>query len=86
MRGTSSYEAKIWLVKSFVETNDLGSADLVLEDILSDEDFPAELNKELALVMAHYHIRQKRLFPAIMELEEAISLTKKKRESPAIYT
>ncbi|MGB1932708.1 MAG: tetratricopeptide repeat protein, partial [Flavobacteriales bacterium] len=77
---TSSYEAKIWLVKSFVEANDLSSADLMLEDILSDEDFPAELNKELALVMAHYHIRQKDYSPAIMELEEAISLTKKKRE------
>ena len=76
----SSYEAKIWLVKSFVETNDLSSADLMLEDILSDEDFPSELNKELALVMAHYHIRQKDYSQAIMELEEAISLTKKKRE------
>ena len=77
---TSSYEAKIWLVKSFVEANDLGSADLILEDVLSDEDFPDELNKDLALVMAHYHIRQKDYSPAIMELEEAISLTKKKRE------
>ena len=77
---TSSYEAKIWLVKSFVEANDFGSADLMLEDILSDEDFPAELNKELALAMAHYHIRQKDYSSAIIELEEAISLTKKKRE------
>jgi len=77
---TSSYEAKIWLVKSFVEANDFSSADLVLEDILSDEDFPADLNKELALVMAHHHIRQKDYSQAIMELEEAISLTKKKRE------
>ena len=77
---TSSYEAKIWLVKSFIEVNDLSSADLVLEDILSDEDFPAELNKDLALVMAHYHIRQKDYSQAIMELEEAISLTKKKIE------
>ena len=83
---TSSYEAKIWLVKSFVEANDFSSADLVLEDILSDEDFPADLNKELALVMAHYHIRQKDYSPAIMELEEAISLTKKKEKNPAIYT
>ncbi len=76
----SSYEAKIWLVKSFIEANDLSSADLMLEDILSDELFPAELNKDLALVLAHYHIRQKDYSPAIMELEEAISLTKKKRE------
>ena len=76
----SSYEAKIWLVKSFVEANDLSSADLILEDILSDEDFPSELNKELALVIAHYHIRQKDFSQAIMELEEAISLTKNKRD------
>ena len=77
---TSSYEAKIWLVKSFIESNDLSSADLMLEDVLSDEDFPTELNKDLALVMAHYHIRQSDYSQAIMELEEAISLTKKKRE------
>ena len=76
----SAYEAKIWLVKSYVEANDPSSANLMLEDILSDEDFPVELNKELALVMAHYHIRQKDYSSAIMELEEAISLTKKKRE------
>lgn len=77
---TSAYEAKIWLIKSYVEANDFSSADLTLEDILSDEDFPTALNKELALVMAHYHIRQRDYSQAIMELEEAISLTKKKKE------
>jgi tetratricopeptide (TPR) repeat protein len=30
--------------------------------------------------MAHYHMRQKDYVPAVGELEEAISLTKKKRE------
>jgi len=77
---TTAYEAQIWLVKSFVESRDFSSADLVLENILSDENFPTELNKELALIMAHYHMRQKDYVPAIGELEEAISLTKKKRE------
>ena len=77
---TTAYEAQIWLVKSFVESKDLSSADLILENILADETFPSELNKELALIMAHYHITQKDFVPAIGELEEAISLTKKKRE------
>ena len=77
---TTAYEAQIWLVKAFVESKDFSSADLVLENILSDENFPTELNKELALIMAHYHMRQKDYVPAVGELEEAISLTKKKRE------
>jgi tetratricopeptide (TPR) repeat protein len=76
----TAHEAKIWLVKSFVESKDFSSADLVLENILSDEAFTSDLNKDLALIMAHYHIKQKDYVPAIEELEEAISLTKKKRE------
>ena len=77
---TTAYEAQIWLIKSFVESKDFSSADLILENVLSDENFPTELNKDLALIMAHYHIRLKDYVPAISELEEAISLTKKKRE------
>ena len=77
---TTAFEAQIWLIKSFVESKDFSSADLILENVLSDENFPTELNKDLALIMAHYHIRLKDYVPAISELEEAISLTKKKRE------
>jgi outer membrane protein assembly factor BamD (BamD/ComL family) len=35
---TTAYEAQIWLVKAFVESKDFSSADLVLENILSDEN------------------------------------------------
>ena len=77
---TTSYEAQIWLAKTFVESKDFSSADLTLENILSDENFPIDLNKDLALIMSHYHIRKKDFVPAIGELEEAASLTRKKRE------
>lgn len=76
----SSYEAKIWLVKAFTETIEFSSAELVLEDVLSDEKFPIKLNKDLALAVAHYYIKQKNYDPAFSELLEAISLVNKKRE------
>tara|TARA_B100001741_G_scaffold311327_1_gene312237 strand:+ start:18717 stop:21296 length:2580 start_codon:yes stop_codon:yes gene_type:complete len=76
----SSYEAKIWLVKAFTETMEFSSAELVLEDVLSDEKFPIKLNKDLALAVAHYYIKQKNYDPAFSELLEAISLVNKKRE------
>ena len=76
----SSYEAKIWLVKAFTETMEFSSAELVLEDVLSDEKFPVKLNKDLALAVAHYYIKQKNYDPAFSELLEAISLVNKKRE------
>ena len=77
---SSSYEAKIWLVKAFTETTEFSSAELVLEEVFSDEKFPIILNKDLALAVAHYYIKQKNYGPAFSELSEAISLTNKKRE------
>ena len=77
---SSSYEAKIWLIKAFTELNEFGSVELLLEEVLSDETFPVELNKDLALSVANYHIHQKNYVLAISELKEAISLTSKKRE------
>ena len=76
----SSYEAKIWLIKAFVETMDFSSAELVLDEIFTDENFPLTLNKDLALVVAHYHIKQKNFDQALSEISEAASLTKNKRD------
>ncbi len=76
----SFFEAKIWLIKAFAELNEYSSVELLLEEVLSDETFPVELNKDLALSVANYHIHQKNYVSAISELKEAISLTRKKRE------
>lgn len=76
----SHFEAKIWLIRAFTELNEYGSVELLLDEVLSDETFPVDLNKELALSVANYYIHQKNYISAISELKEAISLTSKKNE------
>ena len=39
------YQAKLWLIRCYINNNDLSSADLILNQLLSDDDFPIELNK-----------------------------------------
>ena len=55
----SHFEAKIWLIRAFTELNEYGSVELLLDEVLSDETFPVDLNKELALSVANYYIHQK---------------------------
>ena len=76
----TSYEAFIWLINTYVEMNDFSSADLVIENVLMDETFPQDLNQQLSLALANYHIAIEDYDLAIEELNAAVSLTKKKRE------
>ena len=76
----TSYEAFIWLINTYVEMNDFSSADLVIENVLMDETFPQDLNQQLSLALANYHIAIEDYDLATEELNAAVSLTKKKRE------
>lgn len=76
----TSYEAFIWLINTYVEVKDYGSADLVIENVLMDETFPQDLSQELSLALANYHIAIQDYDLAIEELNTAVSLTKKKRD------
>jgi len=76
----TSYEAFIWLINTYVEVKDFGSADLVIENVLMDETFPLELNPRLSLALANYHIAVKDYDLAIEELNAALPSIKKKRE------
>lgn len=76
----SAYESQIWLLRSFVEEGDLGSAELVIENIVMDETFPTSLNQPLSLALADYYLKTEDKIMAIEELSSAIDLTKKRRE------
>ena len=76
----SAYESQIWLLRSFVEEGDLGSAELVIENIVMDETFPTSLNQSLSLALADYYLKTEDKIMAIEELSSAIDLTKKRRE------
>ncbi len=75
----TSYEAMIWLTKTYVQSKDFSSAEIIFENLLSDENFPQNLNQELSLVYADYYIKKGNFSEAIVELKDAISLTKKKK-------
>lgn len=74
-----AYQASLWLTRTYINNNDISSAALVLDRIVSDEDFPVKLNKELSLIYAHYYIKLKDYGSAKIELEEALNLSKKNR-------
>lgn len=74
------YEAKVWLIRSYVDSKDLSSAELIIGELLSDEAFPPNLNQSFALSYAHYNIQKGDYFAAAEELEEAVMLTRNKQE------
>ena len=74
------FEAQLWLCRSYIDKGDLSSAELIFNTILTEEGFPQKLNKEFALIYAHYHIKNKDFFSAIEELLVAIDETTKSKE------
>ena len=76
----TGYQAQIWLLRAHVEAEDLGSADLVIDNIVMDENFPNSLNQPLSLALASYYLKMGENAIAIEELSAAITQTKKRRE------
>ena len=56
------FEAQLWLCRTYIDKGDLTSAELLFNTILTEESFPEKLNREFALVYAHYHIKNKDFF------------------------
>jgi len=75
-----AYEALVWQLTSYVQMKDFSSANLTIESILLDDTFPSALNKDLSLALAHYYLAVEDDSSALEELNQAIQLTKKKRE------
>ena len=80
-KGTDvDFEAQLWLCRSYIDKGDLSSAELIFNTILTEEVFPEKLNKEFALIYAHYHIKNKDFLSAAEELLVAIKETVKSKE------
>ena len=76
----TDYQAKLWLIRCYINNNDLPSADIIINQLLSDDAFPVELNKQLALNYAEIHIQRGDFYSAIEELQTAEQLSRKKIE------
>jgi tetratricopeptide (TPR) repeat protein len=77
---TTAYQASIGLARAYVLNKDLASAELVLDQLISDEDFPMSLNKDLSLAYADYHYQKGDLNLCIEELKAALLESNKKKE------
>ena len=76
----SSFEASLWLVRSYGEKNDFSSAKIELNEILKNKEFPDKLEKKIALVAADFYIKTKNYPSAIVELKNITSKIKTKRK------
>ena len=77
---TTAYQASVNLARAYVLNKDFASAELVFDQLVSDENFPMSLNKDLSLAYADYHFQNGDLRLCIEELKSALSEANKKKE------
>lgn len=73
-----AFESMVWLAKCDYQLKKYDQASALISQIKSMQGLPAKLIKELRLLEAYLNINQKDYLSAISNLEEAISLEKKK--------
>ena len=73
-------EGLLWLARTYIERESYEDADRLIGMLERDPKTFDDIKKQLAPVKAHYAIKRKRYEQAIPYLEEAIKLTKKKKE------
>ncbi|MCB0479934.1 MAG: tetratricopeptide repeat protein [Flavobacteriales bacterium] len=75
----TKFEARLWLVRTFIEMENFEKADEVIRSIVNSKNMPEEYLPEFKATRAHYHIKLEEYDKAILELEEAILVQKKKK-------
>lgn len=73
-------EGLLWLARTYIERESFEDADRLIGRLERDPKTFDDIKKELAPVKAHYAIKRKRYEQAIPHLEEAIRLTKNRKE------
>jgi len=79
-KGNTRFQAALWLIRSYVESGDLKSAESELESLLKHKSFPKKLNKELAVVASDLYVQKKDFQAATNQLLRATELIKRKRK------
>lgn len=72
------YEARIWLARAHVQTENLDAAEDVLQQLKTDMAFPDEYQEELHTTLADYYIHRENFTGAAAELEAALEYVRKK--------
>jgi len=75
-----SYQARTWLVRSYIMIGELREAERIIEILLADDEFPEEYRKELYTTIADLRVQQKKYSEAAKAMQRALEYTKKKSE------
>ena len=76
----TAHQANIFLARTYIANKDFASAELVFDQLLSDETFPVSLNKELSKTLAEFSFQQGDFSNSIVELKAALKESNKKQE------
>ena len=79
------FEATLWLIKTYIKQEKYKDAHKYLTELEADVRHPENLDKEINLTFADLYIKQKNYLKAILRLENAIELTRKKKEKARYY-
>lgn len=74
----TSYMARIWLARTYIERNDFSEAEENLKRLQEDNEFPEDFYDELYSSLAHFYLTQRNLEQAETNLKKALESTRGK--------
>lgn len=78
-KGNERYKATLWLIMTYIYQENFVDAETLIKAVKEDEKFPDKYKDELALIEAIGFKRSGQIEKAIPALEEAVSVTKKRK-------
>lgn len=76
--GEKKYEARLWLIRTHLETDKLERAEVLIRTLVNDNKIPEEIQADVKATIAEFYLKQEDYGKAIIELEEAVLLQKDK--------
>lgn len=73
--GERRYDAKLWIVLSYIQQGKYYDAEAIMALINDEGGFPQRLQKDLAAISGEIYIRQGKYSQAIVQMEKALALS-----------
>ncbi len=80
-KGEQKYDATLWLIKSFIQTENFDRADEMIRLLINDNKVPDEIMPEVKATIAEYYLTQGENTKAMLELEAAVLIQEDKQKA-----
>lgn len=77
-KGEQKYQARLWLIKSHIQTENYDQADALIRLLADDNKVPEDIMPDVKATIAEYYLTQEEYTKAMLELEEAVLIQKDK--------